>query len=239
MGTRLLLGLALTGLLLRGPADAGVIIAVDEHGDGVGTLGGGSLAPDPGPGGLPAVLTYRLPFAGTVGDVYLTEPVQVFSDVIRFNGTRTLVFYSSSADGFDSLADTLGPPAIPYANFALIPEVGTGNNHAATYTPGPGQPGYDPVAQPTYNFVSDGFVAEPSSVVMGGTAALLGLGCWWRHRHRARAEARGLAVGRRPRQDARGVVGRSKPRHISPAGSSDRPRWMQVTASFLSAGGER
>jgi hypothetical protein len=43
MGTRLLLGLALTGLLLGGPADAGVIIAVDEHGDGVGTLGGGAL----------------------------------------------------------------------------------------------------------------------------------------------------------------------------------------------------
>jgi hypothetical protein len=196
MVTRKLLGLALAGLLLGGPAGAGVIIAVDEDGNGVGTLGSGFLAPDPGPGGLPAVLTYRLPFAGTAGDVYLTEPTQVFSDVIRFNGTGTLVFYSSSTDGFDSLADTISPPRIPYTNFALISEGGTGSNNKTTYTPVAGQPGYDPVAQPTYIVASGVVVAEPASLVMGGTAAGLGLGFWWRRRRRA--AARGPAVGRCP-----------------------------------------
>jgi hypothetical protein len=42
---------------------------VDEFGNGIGVIGPGFLAPDPGPGGLPSVLTYILPFAGTQGDV--------------------------------------------------------------------------------------------------------------------------------------------------------------------------
>jgi hypothetical protein len=178
MGIPVFLSLALAGLLLIGPARAGMIIEVDEDGNGVGTVGAGSLMHDPGPGGLPAVLTYRLPFSGVVGDVNLTEPFAPASDIIRFNGNDTLVYYSSSADGFDSLADTITPPGIPYLNIALRPEGDT----TTTYTPGPGQPGYDPGAQPTYVFVSGAVVPEPASLVLGGTAALVGLGCWWRRR---------------------------------------------------------
>jgi hypothetical protein len=181
MGIHWSLGVVLASLLLCGPAGADTIIAVDENGNGVGTLGGGFLAPDPGPGGLPDVLTYRLPFAGTVGDVEVTEPIAVFSDLIRFNGNGTLVFYSSSADGFDSLADTISPPRIPYANFALIME----GDNKTTYTPVAGQPGYDSVAQPTYIFTSVGAVPEPASVLMGASAALLGVGCWWLRRRLA------------------------------------------------------
>src|SRR5262245_11481491 len=60
----------LLGSFWCGSAHAQVIlnITVDEFGKGVGTIGPGFIAPDPGPGGQAATLTYTLPFVGVVGD---------------------------------------------------------------------------------------------------------------------------------------------------------------------------
>src|SRR5438128_1507763 len=72
-------------LLLCGRAHAAnnPLITVDEHGKGTIQFPGGPalplpgvLAPDPGPGGQPAVLTYNLlgPPALVSGDLLLIEP---------------------------------------------------------------------------------------------------------------------------------------------------------------------
>jgi hypothetical protein len=80
-----------------GPGSHAALITVDENGTGIGTIGSGSLRPDPGPGGLPSVLTYNLPFTATQGDVALSGiepgfPFPVVLDYIRFNGNGTLDF---------------------------------------------------------------------------------------------------------------------------------------------------
>src|SRR5437867_532860 len=117
---RFVIGAAFVGLFFCHTAGAQAIVAnvtVDENGNGVGTLGPGFLAPDPGPGGLPSVLTYDLPFAVTPGDVFLFDGL-IFLDVIRFNNSAddgivlatdgspfTLVFYSDNVDGFDARSE--------------------------------------------------------------------------------------------------------------------------------------
>lgn len=191
MNVRLILGITLASLLSCGSAGADPLtITVDEFGNGIGTVGGGFLSPDPGPGGRSSVLTYRLSFAGTPGDVLLFDPLVGFggtSDLIRFNGNGTLLFYSDTVPG-DPAESPGDPPSFPlnsYLNFAALPEVGPEGSNGATYTPLPGQsglpgqPGFDPLALPTYVFISDGVVPEPSSAVMAGTAVLGVLGCWW------------------------------------------------------------
>src|SRR5258708_438852 len=88
------------------------LIKVDESGRGSLLFPGqqpiftnGVLAPDPGPGGLPAALTYNLlgPPSLVSGDVFLLEPGQTLpSDIVRFNRAGTgnftypasIVFYS-------------------------------------------------------------------------------------------------------------------------------------------------
>jgi hypothetical protein len=171
--------LSLTGLfvsLLVAHAASAAVLTFDENGNG--QFGPGVLQPDPGPGGLPAVLTYRLPFAGVVGDVLLTDADVAgnpFLDVLRFNGNGTVAFYSDNIDGFDALADTASPPAALYPNQVRIPEVGPEGNNGAFYTPGPNDPGFDP-SLPTYHFISDGTVPEPASIsLLGVGAALVGL----------------------------------------------------------------
>jgi hypothetical protein len=54
---RALVRFATVGLLLRARGANAALITVDENGNGIGTVGVGSLKPDPGPGGLPSVLT--------------------------------------------------------------------------------------------------------------------------------------------------------------------------------------
>ncbi len=146
-----LLMLMLCAELARG--QAGPPLHFDEQGNGA--FGPGVLAPDPGPGGLPAVLTYHLPYAGLPGDVLLTDADAggAFLDVIRFNGNGTLLFYSDNVDGFDNLADTPSPPDALLPNQIRIPEVGPEGNNGALYTPTPNQPGFDP-SLPTYFFGS-------------------------------------------------------------------------------------
>src|SRR5690348_9406862 len=110
----MLLGLFVSFALVI-PASAAVL-PFDELGNGA--FGPGVIQPDPGPGGLPAVMTYRLPFAGVPGDVLLHDGALTapFLDVVRFNGNGTLLFYSDNTDGFDAPADTPSPPAALYPN---------------------------------------------------------------------------------------------------------------------------
>jgi hypothetical protein len=162
----------LSALFLFASADA-ALIAIDENGNSIGTLGPGFIAPDPGPGGLGAVLTYRLPFIGVQGDVtFGFEPGIVFGgDVIRFNGNGTVIFYSDNVDGFDSLADTPAPPGALYPNLVAIQEVGIEGSNVAFYTPLAGQPGFD-LSGPNYQLFSDGPIRIPEPV----TLLLLGIG---------------------------------------------------------------
>jgi len=170
------LSLMLGGLWLA-PAAHAALITVDENGNGIGTIGGGSLKPDPGPGGLTSVLTYNLAFSATQGDIGLSSiepgfPFPVTFDYIRFNGNGTLDFYSDNVPTADSLGDTPGPPLAFYTNLITIAEVGPEGNNGAFYTPTAGQPGFD-ASGPSYHFISDGSaVPEPASIAILGTALL-------------------------------------------------------------------
>src|SRR5438270_7533909 len=98
--SRFLAALFCTALLMAGGqklhAQGGSpTIAVDENGNGtLGFVGGpsgiplpGTLAPDPGPGGQSAALTYNLlgPPSLVAGDVMLFDVSLSLSEVIRFN----------------------------------------------------------------------------------------------------------------------------------------------------------
>jgi hypothetical protein len=191
-------GLSFAAVLLLGDeVPAAPIIVVDENGNGAIDFrpGGplfltpGVLRADPGPGGLPSVLTYDLlsPPGLVAGDLLLMEGVGgPFRDVIRFNPAGTgsagyrasLLFYSDNTDGYDSLGDTPGAPSQIYTNARVTLEIGTEGNNGAIYTPGPADPGFVPGFAVTYSFVSDGSasaIPEPRSLVMGGIAAAIGL----------------------------------------------------------------
>ena len=163
-----------------------ILITVDENCHG--TINGfAGLSPlpcsfqnDPGPGGLSGVMTYNLlnPPGLVAGDVLLSDAGPIL-DVVRFNPGQnfgSLVFYSDNLDGFDSLADTTGPPRLLYSNVLIVPEVGTEANNGAIYTPLAGQPGFvaGAAAPVTYNLISDGAGATP--VPEPGTLILLGSG---------------------------------------------------------------
>jgi hypothetical protein len=165
-----------------------VTISADENGNGTFTNSAGFfstlpgvLLPDPGPGGLPAALTYGLlnPPGLVAGDLILIEPPGTVSDILRFNPNQnggSLVFYSDNLDGADALADT-GFPTAFYTNTATFFEVGPEGANGFTYTPLAGQPGFvagagGPV---TYVITSD-VVPEPGSFALLALGVLC-LGC--------------------------------------------------------------
>jgi hypothetical protein len=181
------------------PVLAQITITVAENGNGLFTNDRGvsfpltaALLPDPGPGGLPAALTYGLfnPPGLVSGDLLLVEQGGggTISDLVRFNPQQnggSLVFYSTLGDGAAALADQ-GFPTDLYANAkALMESVGG----LTDYTPTAGQPGFVTGNLVTYVIQSNeqSVVPEPSSLVLAGTAALAGLGLWaWRRRAASR-----------------------------------------------------
>ena len=165
-----------------------LLYTYDENGHGSLKLSNGTiipyvgtLAPDPGPGGLSSALTYSLGTAAIVtsGDLFLLEPGQrenTVSDLLRFNfnpqtGTSTLVFYSDNLDGAEDLAD-VGFPSTFYANTLTVTEVGPEGDNGFMYTPTSGQPGFISGFNTTYNFISDASAVPLPSAAWGGLALL-------------------------------------------------------------------
>jgi hypothetical protein len=187
-----LAAMSFAALLLVAGSDAFaqvITITVDENGNGnlVNPVSGtftlpSTVAPDAGPGGLPAALTYNLlgPPGLVVGDLLLLEPgtLGVLTDLIRFNPNGTLVFYSDTSDAIDALADKGFPTAL-YANNITQVEVGPEGMNGATYTPTSTQPGFVagaafPVTYVIKSDVTPPPTPEPGSLTLLGTAALTG-----------------------------------------------------------------
>jgi hypothetical protein len=173
------------------------LITLDET--GVGTiLFPGSVAspltsgmlPDPGPGGLPAALTYNLggPPSLLFGDLVLVEG-GVISDVIRFNPANPATGYPASVVFYSDLGDEPNPPladtGFPTAFYSLVltlPEVGPeAGPNGITYTPTPNDPGYVNGFSVTYVIISDP-VPEPGTVTLSAAGAAFGLALAWRRR---------------------------------------------------------
>ena len=194
----ILVVLGLLALVAGSVSAQNLNIQLDEWGNGV--FNGSSLpfvpsAVDPLSG--QATLMYQLPFAVTQGDLVLTDaiPAGTISDIVRFEDQLNsagipngVVYFFSDIDGPPlSLADTGIPPVNTALPPVFIPELSSGGNTGAIYTPGaatdPGNALLGGVVQPvTYTIVSDGTVPEPSTFVLLGMSAIGLLGYGWRRR---------------------------------------------------------
>src|SRR5438874_13260735 len=170
-------GITSAGAVTAAFGQAGPLITVDELGNG--NFNGQPLpsfqSPDPFSGIV--TLTYRLPFPGVPGDVYLFEPnaagTNTLSDIIRFDGQGNLYFFSerepTDVPPFDP-ADVLQfPPPVAALPVVSFLETGPEGNNGLFYNPAGGNPG-DNSAGATYHFISD--VPEPGA----GLLTILGAG---------------------------------------------------------------
>jgi hypothetical protein len=116
-------------------------------------------------------------FTSVQGDLLIIEPLTgLISDVIRFNGDGTLIFYSDNSDGVEDLADT-GLPTAFYTNIFQLTETSlTGGGSGVVYNTVPGLPGADGNRDVSILYIiqSDSPAAEPmaSFLVFGGLAVL-------------------------------------------------------------------
>jgi hypothetical protein len=153
--------------------------AVDEYGNM--TINGAR-----GPQGVVAVepisglatLRYPLPgYPGILGDVVMFEPPNFtqISDIVRFPGNGFMYFFSA-VDAVEPpepgvLADGVLPAELPNPNHVEILENGPeGANGLLMWSPQNAGAGGAP-SLPTYDFISDGVVPEPSSIVLGALGA--------------------------------------------------------------------
>jgi hypothetical protein len=124
-----------------------------------------------------SALTYNLPFSGQEGSLVLTDPN--FSDlpmeILIFNGAGNVFFFAGNMPG--SAAYVPSPPALDSTSLAFVSDTGPEASSSATFTPSPGDPGYDP-SGPTY-FIDNGTTPvaaptpEPGSIVLLATGTLL------------------------------------------------------------------
>jgi hypothetical protein len=178
-------------LLVAGNASAAIVsVSFDENGNG--SWDGGLLTSGfntPQEGGGHATLYYDLsPLAtgaenGVVsGDVVITEPDGLTSDILRFIDDGSFVYVYSDNSDSDPCGSDLADTGIPtvWSPVVYMDEVGAeGGWTGITYTPTSGQPGYlywddDPSKTVTYYFTSD--VPEPATLsllALGGLAVLI------------------------------------------------------------------
>lgn len=190
--------LAVAGLLLAcgipaSAQQAPPLTTLDENGNGTiqaisgsqATVGSGLMSDPFVPSGQANVLTYFLPFNASPGDVRLIEPNvtggQDLSDVLRFVGNNTVLFYSdvSANDPADSLADIGLPAPNTQLSTVTIREMGPEGDNGAPYSPGPGMPGFSGSPNGlfmSYRIISDSPVPEASTTLSLGLLLALGLG---------------------------------------------------------------
>jgi hypothetical protein len=181
-------------------AQSNITVTVDEFGNGTynGTTLTSGMVRDPFSG--ITTLAYFLPYSPVSGDVALIGPepgtTNAISDVLRFenadtNGFGFLFFFSdvSTNDPADSLAD-VGLPQLGQLPTIFISETGPEGHNGAAYLAAAGGPGslLFSAAPVQYNFISDGVIPEPSSLLLGALGG--GLLLLWRQRRRALASLR-------------------------------------------------
>jgi hypothetical protein len=203
MRHHLWVGLPLVWLLLATPTMAGAVLVFDENGGGFATSAGASFPltsffPIVEPISGVATLAYDIagsPAVGLIpspGDVVITEPNstnQSNSDLLRFSN-QGLVYVFSDAETSEPLdkAD-VGVPT-PMEPFITVVETGLNGLpygegfNGILYTPGPTDPGFVPGGI-TYEFISDGSVPEPATLVsLGIGMAIVGSVCRKRRHQR-------------------------------------------------------
>src|SRR4051794_29738994 len=160
------------------------LITLDEKGNGSLLFSGsapvtltGTLAPDPGPGGKSAALTYNLlgPPGLIAGDLIVLDAGMIVSDIIRFNPAGTGSAGDPASPGFSSPAGGGVPPGTRfptgrYTNLVMMNESATDD---LFYTPTAAQPGFIAGFGVTYHIISGRAATVPDT---GATLMLLGLG---------------------------------------------------------------
>ena len=168
----------ITGSTTCAFAQSNITAMVDEFGHGTynGTTLTSGMVRDTISG--ITTLAYFLPYSPVSGDVVLIGPepgnTNAISDVLRFENAGTnegfLFFFSdvSTNDPADSLAD-VGLPQLGQLPTIFISEIGPEGNNGAAYLAAVGGPGslLFPAAPVQYNFISDGVIPEPASLLLG------------------------------------------------------------------------